>query len=249
MLRSLEKLRIRHSLTVVLLLFVGGLALGSCDRASSPTQLQNTDSGEMSVAIRLSKRAAANISRAEVVVTGTGMAEIRQNLTISGNTISGTLRGISAGANRLFTLNGYDSSGSLTYTGSAGATVVAGQMVTEEIPVRSISAGQPTAQLEAKGIRVNRGENYSGDFSTYGSIGEDVKITGEIVNDGNIDATGVRITVSLRDSGGALLGRVRGYSIGSVPAGESVFFSVIIESVFSYSGSIGTLRVEVDFDE
>ena len=247
--RSLERSRIRHSVTVALLLFAGCLVLGSCDQASSPTQPKSADSGEMSVAIRLSKRAAADISRAEVVVTGTGMAEIRQNLTVSGNTITGTVRGISAGANRLFTLNGYDSSGNLTYTGSASATVVAGQMVTVEISVRSTAAGQPTAQLEAKGIRINRGENYGGDFSTYSSIGEDAKITGEIENTGDVGATGVRITVSLRDGGGALLGRVRGHNIGNVPAGDSVFFSVIIESVFSYTGSIGTPRVEVGFDE
>jgi ribosomal protein L21 len=67
------------------------------------------------------------------------MTEIRQYLTISGNIVSGTVRDIPAGANRFFTLNGYDASGTLTYTGSSVAEVIPGENITVRITLKRLS--------------------------------------------------------------------------------------------------------------
>ena len=235
--RLLERSRIRHSLTVALLLFAGCLVLGSCDSTPSPTQPKSADSGEMSVAIRLSKRAAADISRAEVVITGTGMAEMRQNLVISGNSITGIVRGISAGANRLFTLNGYDSSGSLTYTGSAGATVVAGQQVTVSVTVRStVSVGKPTLVM---------GSSVSAQREPWGSSNYKTTITGEISNNGAADATDVVISFRARNLGGAAIGDAS-TSIGIIQKGQNKLFSAVFSET-DYFRSDSRYVVTIDF--
>ena len=203
----------RVFLGVILLLYSGCLILGSCDSISSPMRHESEGSGEMSVTIRLSKAAAADISRAEVVVEGTGMTEIRQNLTISGNTITGTVHGIPAGSNRLFTLNGYDASGDLTYTGSANATVVAGQQVTVRITVTATSSvGSP--QLEVSGTASALRPTYEG--TTI--------ITGEIMNAGSADATSVALDLRARNSSGTAIGDAR-VSVGTIRKGESKLFS------------------------
>jgi hypothetical protein len=240
--------RPRSRLPGVLLAFLVPV-LGACGRTDAPLRALDDPTGEVSVAIRVGKAAAASISRAEIVVTATGMVQIRQNLTISGNTITGTVRGIPAGAGRLFTLNGYDASGTLTYTGSATATIVAGQTAQVAIAVRSTAATGAEPQLKVQGIRVLRGVYYtSGNWSEYGSIGEDARITGEILNSSGTAATNVSITVTLRDSGGALLGRASNYSVGTIPGGSSVMFSVFIQKVFPYADDIGTPKAEVTID-
>ena len=64
------------------------------------------------------------------------MDEIRQDLTIDGDVITGIVRDIPAGDERRFVLNGYDSSGNLAYSGSAIADVVAESQVTVRITLR-----------------------------------------------------------------------------------------------------------------
>lgn len=204
-----------------LLVFMGCFAfLCSCDKASLPTQQEADErAGEISVTIRLSKIAAANISRAEVVVTGAGMADIRQNLTVTSTTITGTVRGIPAGANRLFTLNGYDASGNLTYTGSATATIVTGQQTAVHITMQSAaisSAGKPILEMQpsASAQRLQLDDN-SEWFTT---------ITGEISNSGAADATGVVISFRARNSSGTAIADAA-TTIGTVPKGGSKLFS------------------------
>lgn len=250
MLRLLEKSRNKSGVHALLLL-ICFLALGSCGEAPVAHQPKQDPTGEISVAIRMGKVAAANISRAEIVITGSGITgEMKQQLAISGDTIRGIVTGIPAGPAK-FTLNGYDASGALTYTGFATATITAGRSVTVPIPVRRVAstvAGKP--QLVVKGVRVLRGTNYESlGWTEYGTSGEDSRITGEIENTGDVAAISVRITVTLRDRNGALLGKVSNYSVGTVPAKSSVLFSVIIESVFPSFGDIDSPTAEVAISE
>ena len=230
------------------LLVCGGL--GGCDLAESPTQPDAAGRSEMSILIPLSKPAAANISRAEVVVTSADMTTITASLSVSGNALTGFVRDIPAGNNRTFTINGYSSSGDLTYTGSATASVSAGQRVRVEIIVRPASASAPSLSVVGT-PRVTRGVLYGdSDWSEYGNLGEDARVTGEILNSGTEIARGVSITVDLRNSGGSLLGRITGRVIGDIPANSSVFFSVFVTSVFSYAGdeNLSAMRATITFE-
>ncbi|MBT7186125.1 hypothetical protein HN911_02180 [Candidatus Bathyarchaeota archaeon] len=189
----------------------------------------------MSVNIRLGKIAAANISRAEVVVTGTGMTEIRQDLTISGNTIAGSVQGIPAGPDRLFTLNGYDTSGNPNYTGSASATVVAGQQVTVRVTVRSISGGGgSTVVLTIVSPVVG---NYR-----YSSMKGSVIVTGEIENPSSQTAQDVSIRFTPRNRSGGPMDQIS-RTIGTVPPGRT-FFSVTFGGAIYASSSAPISRLD-----
>ena len=102
---------------------------------SALTRPKASDGGEAAFFIR-SKVVAATLSRAEVVITGSNMDEIRQDLTIDEDVITGIVRDIPAGDERRFVLNGYDSSGNLAYSGSAIADVVTESQVTVRITLR-----------------------------------------------------------------------------------------------------------------
>lgn len=230
MLRLSVRLRNRASLAAIFLLLMCCGILGSCGSVSSPTQPERERSGEMSITIRLGKTAAADISRAEIVVTGEDMAEIRQNLTISGNTITGSIRGIPAGSNRLFTLNGYNASGAMTYTGSGQATIVAGKSVTVRIEVRSVaSAGGPVLAI-GSAVTIVR----------YSSTGTS-RITGELLNTGTGDATGVTINFRARNSSGAAISDAT-VTIGTVRKGVSSLFSVSFSNTDDRSSESRYLR-------
>ena len=117
---------------VLCVLYVG---LSSCSDGA-PSRPAAGESGEASFAIKMGKAVAATLARAEVVITGSDMDDVRQELSIQDNVVTGLVRNIPAGDDRLFTLNGYDSSGNLAYTGSATADVVAGQQVTVRVTMR-----------------------------------------------------------------------------------------------------------------
>ena len=117
---------------VLCALYVG---LSSCSDGA-PSRSEPSESGEVSFAIKMGKAVAATLARAEVVITGSDMDDIRQELSIQDNVVTGLVRNIPVGGNRLFTLNGYDSSGNLVYAGSATADVVAGQQITVRITMR-----------------------------------------------------------------------------------------------------------------
>ena len=118
---------------VLCVLYVG---LSSCSDGA-PSRPAAGESGAASFAIRMGKAVASTLTRAEVVITGSNMNDVRQELTIDDNVATGLVRNIPAGDDRLFTLNGFDSSGNLAYTGSATADVVAGQQVTVRITMRA----------------------------------------------------------------------------------------------------------------
>ena len=137
MLKLSVKLRNRNQAclmpwVVLCVLYVG---LSSCSDGA-PLRPAAGESGEASFAIRMGKAVAGTLARAEVVITGSDMGDVRQELSIQDNVVTGLVRNIPAGDDRLFTLNGYGSSGNLAYTGSATADVVAGQQVTVRITMR-----------------------------------------------------------------------------------------------------------------
>ena len=84
-----------------------------------------------------------------MVISGSDMSEVRQDLTIDGDRATESCGTLPAGDDRLFTLNGYDSSGGLAYTGSATADVIAGEQVTVRITMRRVGTpvGKPRLQV------------------------------------------------------------------------------------------------------
>ena len=87
---------------------------------------------------------------------------------------------------------------------------------------------------------------------TSSFIGEEAQITGEIENTGTQTAQNVKVTVTLRDPSGNLLGRVRNHVVGSIEAGNSELFEVIIESAFSdnrIETSSYQVEVDISYDE
>ena len=179
----------------------------------------------MSILIPLSKPAAANISRAEVVVSGAGMSEMRQDLTVSGTAITGTVRSIPAGTNRTFTINCYNSAGALTYTGSSTTTVTAGQEVRVPITVRSTtSPGAGPVVLEVV-------SPVAADY-TYGSITGSLEISGEVRNPSNDTASSVSVTFTARNAAGAVMDQGT-KSLGSVPPGRKFFTFRFSREVFA----------------
>ena len=226
MLRSLEKSRSRKSLAWLLVPISCCAFLCSCEITSLPTQEETGQkAGEISVAIRLSKIAAASISRAEVVVTGSGMTDIRQTLTVSSSTITGNVTGIPAGANRLFTLNGYDAAGNLSYTGSATATITAGQQTAVHITM------VPTFQ--ALGISA---------FQPYRRAGV-AWMDATIHNSGSNDATGVVIRSRAMNSFDDVIVEAT-TNIGVLRAGESSVFHAEFKPTTLEEGGRQVVRVD-----
>ena len=197
----------------LLLLLCAGLVFCSGDTLTQP---EVRDSGKASVAISLGKVVATTLSRVEVVITGSDMDEIRQDLTISGTRATGTVRGIPAGADRLFTLNGYDSSEGLAYTGSATADVIAGEQVTVRITMRRVGAPAGKPQIRVAGSASAQRPDCCGIGATT--------ITGEIENTGDGDATNVVLDFRARNISGAAISDSRA-TIGTVKEGESKLFT------------------------
>lgn len=109
--------------------------------SDAPTQIETQGTGEggsVAFAVPLSKPAAADLARAEVVITAADMDTIRQDLTISDQQITGTVEGIPAGNTRRFTVNGFDATGTLAYTGSAFVNMPEGEVVPVSITIRRV---------------------------------------------------------------------------------------------------------------
>ena len=136
----------------VMFVLVAGLS-GCSDRRApvkSPVLSEAETVGPISLAIRLSKRAVATLSRMEVVISATDMEEMRVELTISEDKASGTVMGIPAGQKRRFTVNGYDAVGKVAYTGSAEVDLPAGKVVPVHVvvrPVKMSGVGELTVDL------------------------------------------------------------------------------------------------------
>lgn len=226
MLRLLGKSRNRPAIRA-LAVAICSLALCSCGERPLPPQPEHEASGEISVAIRMGKVAAANISRAEIVITGSGITgEMKQQLTISGNTITGIVTGIPAGSDRRFMLNGYNASNILTYQGSATATVTAGQRVRVTITVRSVS-GTSSSTKVVLSIISPVVANY-----TYSSIKGPVQITGYLNNPSNDTARNVKVTLDAMNNSGGPMGQTS-TALSSLPPGRTFFSATFVENAFA----------------
>jgi hypothetical protein len=111
----------------------------ACSDAPTRIETQGTnEGGSVAFAVSLSKPAAADLARAEVVISAADMDTIRQDLTIAEQQITGTVTGIPAGNTRWFTVNGYDGSSALVYTGSAFVNMPEGEVVPVSITIRRV---------------------------------------------------------------------------------------------------------------
>jgi hypothetical protein len=168
----------------------------------------------------------------------------------SPSTLTGTVHDIPSGSNRTFTINAYDSDGALRYTGSSSANVSTGETVVVAISV----VGSGAEQSPAPAVRVagtpTLVRGYNSGYPTFYPTqnGNDARITGEIVNDGDVDATNVVIDVTLRDGSGNLVARVNNHSLGTIRAGDSAVFTVVVESIFASRDSPDPV-IEVTFEE
>ena len=188
------------------------LSSTACVDQNAALRSEPEEGGELSVSIRLSKPAADLLSRVEVVVTAPDMEDIREDLTITGESVSGTVTSIPAGTNRLFTLNGYDSSENLVYTGSSRADVEPGQQVTVRITMRRVSNVPKLRVLSP----------VAADRSLSSTT-----ISGEIENYGDVDATNAVIAFTARNSSGVALA-VSEATVGTVAkgGGKEVFSAI-----------------------
>lgn len=232
------------------------LSASGCGDQAAPLGQHQGDEGEISIAIPLSKIAASSIARAEVVITAGDMSRMTHSLTVSADRITGTVQGIPAGTSRLFSLNGYDSGNVLTYSGSATATVTAGQQVTVRIAVRRVSGtAEPPFQVVVRGVPLLQAGLYSAPttysearWSSFPTVGNDARLIGELENAGAESVSGVQITVTFRDMSGNFIGRASSVLVGAIGAGRSEAFEAYKNDIFPDGGlSPRSIEIEITY--
>ncbi|MGB7566896.1 MAG: LamG domain-containing protein [Chitinivibrionales bacterium] len=114
---------------------------GNCSKSGLITGNNATGSGVALLKIKVTTgsifQSLAHI--ATLTVSASDMLTITQNLTITDTSVEGTVAGIPAGKNRLFSLSVYDSLDTLQYQGSATVNVIADSTVKVSINVDRIS--------------------------------------------------------------------------------------------------------------
>jgi hypothetical protein len=133
----------RSLMNRMILLLLGSTILISCGDSVKPTE-QEPDG--TSIAVPLSKTAADEIASAEVVVTGPDISQTRQELSVSGREISGTIPRLEPGPSRTFTMNAYDATGVLIYSGSTTVDIAEGEGAQVSITLRRV---EPTIAPES----------------------------------------------------------------------------------------------------
>ena len=124
-----------------------GFAASCGEDSRKPVGSYESGNGTASIAFKLSSALASRLSSAEIVITGSGMALIRQNLDVSGDIATGVVE-VPAGTDRLFTVNGYDKEAELIYTGQGWSDVISGERVTVTIMMRPVDATVPKDWLD-----------------------------------------------------------------------------------------------------
>ena len=213
--------------TVFIWLAIVGVIVGSCGGQTGPTRSEQVEGGEAALSFYIGKVTAGAIDSAEVVVTGSGMSDITQPLNIAGDRMTGIVRGIPTG-DRTFTINTYDGSPRLTYTGSETAKVVAGQTTQVRITLRSTDGSTSAVVLTLL-------SPVSATYE-YRTIEGYLEISGEINNPSAQTATDVRITLTARNASGAAMDQ-RTQSIGTVPPGRKFFSFRFSTEVFGASAA------------
>lgn len=134
-----------------------------------------TESAALTVGVE--KALAEGLARVELVVTGPGMAELQVDLQIDGDTAIGNVE-VPVGPNRVFTLNGYGAEGTLLYTGSQEADVIAGERIRVPIVMTRFIEGQtevvegppgPEGMPGPQGVQGEQGER--GEEGPAGPVG------------------------------------------------------------------------------
>ena len=224
--RSSEKSKNKKA-TLISRFLLFAVCLGMVACSENPTSLNQDHEGvgEVSVAIKLSKVVAASLFRAEIVITASDMADIRQDLLISGDTASGMVEDIPAGSTRLFTLNGYDSSGDLIYSGSSNADIIAGQLAVVRITMRRVNSQNSKPQLRI--LSPVAAERLASPCCNT------TLISGEIENFGTADANNVVVELRARNSNGSAISDSR-ITISKISKGEKSLFTAKFSQTESY---------------
>ncbi|MBT5875536.1 MAG: hypothetical protein HOH43_19090, partial [Candidatus Latescibacteria bacterium] len=106
-----------------------------------PIAVENPDATPATLSVGVGKALIQGLTRVELVITGPGMEELRQDLQIDGENAVGTVE-VPVGPDRVFTLNGYAADGTLLYTGSQEADIVSGEKVRVPIVMTPFVEGQ-----------------------------------------------------------------------------------------------------------
>ena len=126
---------------VLLLAALPGLL--ACDASSTaPTQTEETGASVALVA-RVDAGVAADLVRAEVLVTGDDMSAMRLELAVDGDRLVGTVADIPAGVARQFAVAGYDAAGVLVVSGSARLDLAPGQAAPLSLSLQVKGAAPP----------------------------------------------------------------------------------------------------------
>ena len=122
---------------------LGFIACSNYPHATAPEQEQPiAESETVSVSMKLSipQSLAGIISRVEYVISAEDMETMSGELNLEADsTARGTVTGIKEGEDRLFTLNGYDESNTITHTGSTTTDIIAGQTTEVRIEMGSLA--------------------------------------------------------------------------------------------------------------
>jgi hypothetical protein len=120
--------------------------MGSCIVGCSSSSDKSTGPQNQGLGIALLKITAASNSpfsqiadHATVTVSAPDMLTMTTDLTVTDTTVEGTVSGIPAGRDRLFSIAVYDSVDTMQYRGSASSNVIADSTVTITITVTRIS--------------------------------------------------------------------------------------------------------------
>ena len=116
--------------------------LTACGSSGDQLAGPDTDRGDGAVAMKLTipQELRQSVARVEYEVSAPDMdTTLRGALEIIGNVASGTVGGIEPGADRLFVLNAYDTTGELSHTGSATASIEAGRTADVRIQLLPVS--------------------------------------------------------------------------------------------------------------
>jgi formylglycine-generating enzyme required for sulfatase activity len=134
--------------TYILLWPILALTLGSigCGTETNPSNPEYKYGNDMSIRIPLSKTVAAQIARAELIVSAGGEILMTEELVVDGEAITGTIKEVPAGGGRRFTVNAYDQQGVIAYSGFSVATVIANDTIT--VPVTLTPVGSSGSAIK-----------------------------------------------------------------------------------------------------
>jgi len=151
------------------LIFAAGLAIivlkfSACDYSLNQVIAPEENSENVSISMKLAipQNLQGMISRVEYVISADDMEAMTGELSIGDDSIAkGTVTGIKAGEDRLFTLNAYGENGSISHTGSSIADISAGEITTVRIKMGPFTGtaeviGEITEVPQSSGEEIGR---------------------------------------------------------------------------------------------